>query len=229
MTLGIMQPYFMPYISYFQLIKAVDKYIIFDDVNYINQGWINRNNLLINGERKMFSITLKKASSSRLIKDIEIGDDFRKIIKTLETNYKKAPYFNETMNLLIKSINYPDKRLGVFLTNCIKEVLSYLQVNTEILISSEIKKDNSFKGQDRVINMCQQLNADTYINAIGGINLYDKNLFKEKGIDLFFLKSHNIVYQQYKNEFIPSLSLIDTLMFNAAHDVNGMLDKYTLA
>ena len=86
MKLGIMQPYFMPYIGYFQLIKAVDKYVVYDDVNYIKGGWVNRNNILVNGEKKMFTITLKGASAYKHFNEIEIGDDFRKFMKTLELN-----------------------------------------------------------------------------------------------------------------------------------------------
>ena len=110
MTLGIMQPYFMPYIGYFQLMKAVDRYVVYDDVNYIKRGWVNRNNILVNGEKRMFTITLKKASQNKLFNEIVIGDDFEKLMKMLRMNYSKAINFDETMTLMERIISFPDKQ-----------------------------------------------------------------------------------------------------------------------
>ena len=114
MKLGIMQPYFLPYIGYFQLIKAVDKYVIYDDVNYIKKGWINRNNILCNGQAHLFSISLRGASQNKLINEIEISDDFSKFRKMIELSYRKAPYFEEVFKLLNSIIDYPNKNLFSF-------------------------------------------------------------------------------------------------------------------
>lgn len=227
MTLGIMQPYFMPYIGYFQLMKAVDRYVVYDDVNYIKCGWVNRNNILINGEKKMFTITLKKASPNKLFNEIVIGDDFGKLMKTLRINYSKAINFDETMTLMERIISFPDKQLAMFIANSFQEILKYLSIDTELLMSSSIIKDNSLRGKDKIIHMCKVLGADVYYNAIGGQNLYDKEEFKKQGIVLNFVDPVVQCYPQlHVNEFVSNLSMIDILMNNTKDDVNKLLDAY---
>jgi len=228
MKLGAMQPYFLPYIGYFQLIKAVDKYVICDDVNYIKNGWINRNNILVNHEKKLFTIKLKKSSQNKLINEIEIEDDFRSWLKTIQVNYAKAPYFKNVVPLLENMVFYENRSLSDFIINSLKEILSYLHIDTPLLISSQLKKDCSLKGKDKVINMCDILGADVYINAIGGQKLYDKEDFASHGIDLRFINSEIVPYKQLKNEFIPCMSILDVMMFNSVEEVNSMLDKYKL-
>ena len=228
MILGIMQPYFLPYISYFQLIKAVDVYVLCDDLNYIKNGWINRNKILINKENKLCTISLRKASQNKLINQIEIVDDFQRLVKTVRVNYAKAPYFKETFVLLERILSYEDKCLSEFIVNSIKEILSYLQIDTPILLSSQIEKNCSLKGKDKVIDLCKILGSELYINAIGGQLLYDKTEFASHGIELKFLKTEFVPYKQFDNEFVPRLSILDILMFNSVDEVNRMLDRYEL-
>lgn len=228
MKLGIMQPYFMPYIGYFQLMKAVDKYIVYDDVNYIKGGWVSRNNILVNGEKKLFTISLNGASPNKLFNEIEIRDDFRKLLKTLQMNYSKASHYTETMDLLEKIISYPNKQLALFIANSFREILSYLSINTEIILSSDLLKDCSLKGKDKVLHICHILNADTYYNAIGGQDLYDKKEFMDKKVKLFFLETQIKEYPQQAQNFIPFLSMIDVLMNNSVEEINLLLDSYNL-
>lgn len=228
MKLGIMQPYFMPYIGYFQLMKAVDKYIVYDDVNYIKGGWVSRNNILVNGEKKMFTITLNGASPNKFFNEIEIGDNFKKLIKTLQMNYSKSSHFEPTMALIEKIISFPNKQLSLFIVNSFREILNYLSIDTEILISSELHKDRLLKGKDKVLHICEILNADTYYNAIGGQELYNKKEFKEHGIKLLFLETEIIEYPQHAKEFVPHLSIIDVLMNNSKEEINLLLDSYIL-
>lgn len=228
MKIGLMQPYFMPYIGYFQLIKNVDRYVVYDDVNYIKGGWINRNNILINGNKSLVTIALNDASCHKLINEITIKDNFKNFLKTIELNYKKTPYYEPSFLLIEKIINYENKNLGTFIFNSIKEIMSYLNVDTEIILSSTIEKDNTLKGKYKVVHICKLLNGDTYINAIGGQSLYDSNEFLSHNITLKFLQCEKIEYKQFKNEFIPNLSMIDVLMFNSPDDINKMLDKYIL-
>lgn len=225
MKLGIMQPYFMPYIGYFQLMKAVDKYVVYDDVNYIKGGWANRNHILINGEKEMFTVTLQKASPNKLFNEIVIGDDFKKLMKTLQMNYSRAINFDQTMVLMERIISFPNKQLAVFIANSFREILSYLSVETEILMSSEIPKDNSLRGKDKIIQICEILGADTYYNAVGGKNLYDQEEFREHGITLNFVDSLPQVYSQlHTREFVSGLSMIDVLMNNTKDKVNSLLN-----
>ena len=228
MTLGIMQPYFMPYIGYWQLMAAVDTYVVYDDVNYIKGGWVARNNILLNGQKHMFTITLNGASPNKLFNEITIKDDFKKFSRLIESAYRKAPYYEEVCTLLERIYSFEDRSLGAFMLNSFQVVLDYLEIDTKLILSSSIEKDNSLKAKDKVKHICHLLGADTYYNAIGGQELYDKNDFKADGIDLCFVKTELSPYPQLNNEFVPGLSLIDVLMFNSPTEVKQLLTNYKL-
>lgn len=228
MKLGIMQPYFMPYIGYWQLMAAVDTYVVYDDVNYIKGGWVARNNILLNGQKHMFTVTLNGASPNKLFNEITIKDDFKKFSRLIESAYRKAPYYNDVVNLLERIYNYEDKSLGAFMMNSFQVVLDYLGIKTQLLLSSSLNKDNNLRGKDKVKSICRLLDADTYYNAIGGQELYEKDDFKNSGIELFFLKSEISQYTQFNNEFLSGLSMIDILMFNKPEEINNMLNSYQL-
>lgn len=228
MKLAIMQPYFMPYIGYFQTMAAVDKYVVYDDVQYIKGGWVARNNLLVGGQRHMFTIQLKGASVNKNFNEIEIGDNFKKLRHLLELNYCKAPYFEEVMSLLEDIFCYEDRNLARFLLNSYQKILDYLGIHTELILSSTIEKDNSLKGKDKVLEICHILGADTYLNAIGGQTLYDKDEFAKHGVELSFVKTDDIHYEQFGGEFEPGLSIIDVLIFNGREGTRKLLEQYEL-
>ena len=228
MKLAIMQPYLFPYIGYFQLINAVDNFVVYDDVNYIKQGWINRNRILLNGQPHYITINLNGASSFKKINEIEINFKPLKLLKTLQQYYKKAPYFNEIYALTEKVLFFEEKNLAKFTTNSLRVVCEYLNINTKFEISSQHNIDRELRGEDRVIEICKYFGAEEYINAIGGKNLYSHKRFAENNIKLYFLKTSEIVYEQFKNEFVPNLSIIDVMMFNSKEVINKMLDNYEL-
>ena len=228
MRLGIMQPYFFPYLGYWQLLANVDKYVVYDDVTYIKGGWINRNNFLINGQKNLLTMQLEKASSYTLIKDIAIKDDFVKFLKTIEMGYKKAPFFEDIFRLLKDICQCPDKKLGQFLFNSHIKICEYLGIDTELILSSSFEKHTELKGKEKVISICKQLGADEYINAIGGQELYDKKEFAENGIRLNFLQANLREYRQLKNEFVAGLSIIDIMMFNSKEEIKEMLNDFNL-
>jgi hypothetical protein len=231
MKLGIMQPYFFPYIGYWQLINAVDKYIIYDDVNFIKGGWINRNSILMNGKDKLINLQLHNASPNKLINEVEVlGNPIynKKLLKTLESCYKKAPYFPNTFIVIESVINQKEKNLAKYLEFAIKKVCDYLSIDTELIVSSTIRKNNELRSQDKVIEICKILGADEYINAIGGQKLYSYSDFSTKGIGLKFLQTGDIKYTQFKSEFVPNLSIIDVMMFNNQEEISKMLDDYQL-
>lgn len=228
MTLGIMQPYFMPYIGYWQLMTAVDTYVVYDDVNYIKGGWVARNNILLNGQKHMFTIMLNGASPNKLFNEITIKDDFKKFSRLIESAYRKAPYYAEVSALLEKIYKYEVKSLGAFMMNSFQVVLDYLEIDTKLILSSTITKDNSLRGKDKVKHICHLLGADTYYNAIGGQELYDKNDFRVDGINLQFVQTNLTPYAQLGNEFVPGLSMIDVLMFNSPTEVKQLLTNYKL-
>lgn len=231
MKVAIMQPYLFPYIGYFQLIKAVDKFVVLDDVNYINKGWINRNNILINGKSNLFTIPLKEASQNKLIREIEISDDLKwkdKLIKTIEQNYKKSPYYSSFSPLLFEIINFNNKNLSEFISFSLNKINGYLGINTLIISTSSIYNNQHLKAQNKILDICLKESADIYINPIGGTELYDKIEFKNSNIELLFLKSNPIHYKQYNIDFVPWLSIIDVIMFNSKDQISNYLEDYTL-
>lgn len=144
MKVGIMQPYFFPYIGYWQLIHAVDKFVIYDDVNFINRGWINRNKILINGEAAYFHLSLLGASQNRLICEIPVNPDNdwrQKRIKALTMAYSKAPFFKAVMPMLESIIEYKSGNAAEYIGNLIKNICEYIGIKTQIIYSSDIEKD----------------------------------------------------------------------------------------
>lgn len=231
MRLGIMQPYFCPYIGYWQLINAVDKYVIYDDVNFIKGGWINRNKILMNGDGKLINIRMHNASPNKLINEIEMyGDQIfnNKLLKTIKGCYAKAPYYSNIYPVIENIITYEEKNLARYLEYSIRMICKCLSINTELIVSSEIEKNNNLKGQEKVIEICKILCADEYCNAIGGQNLYSYGDFASQGIQLKFLKTGRIKYQQFENEYVPNLSIIDVMMFNSVEDIKKILNQYEL-
>lgn len=226
-----MQPYFFPYIGYFQLINSVDKFIVYDDVTFIKQGWINRNNILVNNQKHLFSIPLKKLSSNQLIFETEIDDtkDWSKtFLKTIEYSYKNAPFFKEIFLLLKNCFNFNTTSITGLAIKSIREVCDYLEIQTEISETSRNYNNQNLKNQERIIDICLKENSNKYINLIGGKDLYNQIDFAQKSITLNFIKSDLIEYSQFKNEFISNLSMIDVLMFNSKKEIKEMLIKYEL-
>ncbi len=228
MKVAIMQPYFFPYIGYWQLINMVDTFVIYDDVNYIKRGFINRNYLLQNQQLQLFTLELISASQNKNINEIIIGSNSSKILKTIKYNYTKAPHF-DTVYPLIKSIFCTkEKNLSQFLGNSLQQISEFLEINTNFLYSSNINNDKSLQAQDRLIEISQLLGATDYVNTIGGAELYNKDDFRKSGIHLSFIKTANIEYKQSKNEFVQNLSIIDVMMFNSKKEIKQMLNQFEL-
>ena len=227
-----MQPYLFPYIGYFQLMNAVDKFVILDDVNFVKRGWINRNRILVNGKAHLFTIPLKGASQNKNIKDIQISDEENrrdKLLKTIKLNYKKAPFFSQDVSQLVKSIiSSQEKLISRMIVKSIEKINNYLNIKTIIIESSDIYNNLHLKREDRIIDICLQEKASHYINLIGGKDIYSKEAFLQKGIILHFLQPELVSYKQSDNEFIPGLSIVDVLMFNGKSDVKQFLKCYTL-
>lgn len=228
MKLAIMQPYFLPYIGYWQLINAVDTFVIFDDVNFIKKGYINRNSILAGGKPQQFTLELIGASQNKLINEIEVGNNSKKLLKTIEMSYKKSPYFDAIFPIIEDILNYEEKNLAKFIAGSLEKISSYLDIDTKFIYSSDIKKDNTLKAQDKILDICKKLDASSYINAIGGQELYDNKKFEEQNIQLNFLNAEIVKYKQFKNDFIPYLSILDAVMFNNKDEIKNMLKNYKL-
>lgn len=232
-TIAIMQPYIFPYIGYFQMIHAVDKFVFYDDVNFIKKGWINRNKILVNGKEFMFTVPLQKVSQNNLILEsyikkenyIEWKDKF---LSTLKLNYKKAPYFKDVFLLVETVLNSEAANISQLAIDSVVTVSNYLGLQTEFITASEAYQNKGLVRQERLISICKHENAKHYINALGGKELYDKQDFLKAGVQLNFIKSLPITYKQFNNEFVPWLSIIDVLMFNSKDKILKMFENYEL-
>lgn len=234
MRIGIMQPYFMPYIGYFSLIKHVDLYILFDSVQFIRHGWVERNRILKQtGGWQYISVPLEKHSRDTIIKDIRINNDIKwkeKIIAQL-THYKKAPYYCEVINLLKQLFKEDYEDIVSLNLSSLKLICSYIGINTPISIFSKMDIEvNSVQEADEwALEICKKIpGTKEYWNAIGGINFFDRNKYTSANIDLKFQKVNLEIYKQKGDTFEPGLSIIDVMMFNSNEEINKMLDKYEI-
>lgn len=223
-----MQPYLFPYIGYFQLINAVDMFVIYDDVNFIKQGWINRNKILLNGKEFLFTLKIDGASSYKKINEISVGKYNHKLLKTIEQGYKLAPYYHSVYPIIEMIILQKDLNLARYVSYSIKLIAEYLKLSTEFIFSSNIEKNNQLKSQEKVIEICRLLKADQYYNSIGGQELYSRQAFSKENINLRFLRTKAISYRQFDNNFVQGLSLIDVMMFNSVEEIKLILDEYEL-
>lgn len=230
MKIGIMQPYFFPYIGYFQLIKAVDVFVVYDNIKYTKKGWINRNRMLKNGEDAIFSLPIKNDSDHLDVCQRELATDFNrdKLLYQFKCAYHHAPYFEQTFPVIEHIVRYKETNLFRFLHHSIAKTCEHLGITTAIRVSSDIAIDHDLKNQDKVLALCEAVGANTYVNAIGGVELYDKGRFMGNGIDLHFLKTDEFSYAQLGDEFIPSLSIVDVMMFNPKEAISKMLTQYSL-
>ena len=231
MKLAIMQPYLFSYIGYFQLINVVDKFVIYNDVNYITRGWINRNKILLKGKAYLLTLSLSGNSQNKLINEILISNEYKsknKLIETIKHAYSKAPQYAMVFHLLKDIILNREERLCEFIEYSLIRISDYLDIKTELLFSSGIAKDKALKGQEKILEICKILKATEYINPIGGMEIYSKKRFEKNNIGLYFIKTKNIVYRQFNNDFVPNLSIIDILMFNSKDEVKKLLSAYEL-
>jgi len=218
--IGIMQPYFFPYIGYWQLIQNVDVFVLYDDVSYIKGGWVNRNKILVNGKEHLITIPLSGASSNRSINQIQTLGSNHKLLKTISQAYCKSPFFSETFPVIEDALLSSEKNLSLFLKQTIEKLCIFQGIATKILFSSELGLDDKLKSQDKIIEICHRLGGSCYVNPIGGSHLYNRDFFKNKNLQLQFMHPFIFEYEQFSADFIPSLSIIDVLMFNSPGKVS---------
>jgi len=212
-----MQPYFFPYIGYFQLIASVDLFIVYDNIKYTKKGWINRNRILLNGKAVPYSLPLKSASDSLDVRERELATDFdrERLVKQLCGAYRRAPYFSQALPMIEEILLQPESNLFRFLRHSLVRICERIGITTPIKASSEIAIDHNLRNRDKVLALCEAVDAGIYVNAIGGTELYSKEEFRARGVELAFLQSKPFAYRQFDNEFVPWLSIIDVLMFNS--------------
>jgi hypothetical protein len=231
MSIAVMQPYIFPYLGYFQLIAAVDKFILLDDVHYINKGWINRNRLLVNNNVFTFTLPLQKASQNKLIIDLKISCETKwqiKLLKTIEVAYVKAPYFKVVFSLVDNLLNGDETHISGLAHSSLLRVLEYLGIGTEVVATSVGYASGHLRAQNKILDICRQEQADEYVNPASGAGLYDKALFDQKGVRLLLLEPTLAAYPQFSSSFVPGLSILDVLMHNSPMQIGKMLLQYRL-
>jgi hypothetical protein len=232
MKIAIMQPYLFPYIGYYQLLKAVDTFVVYDDAQYMKGGWINRNRVLLNGKDHYFTFGVKKDSLylpiNKRFFSPSIAVNGAKFKGLLHSCYRKAPYYHRFCECIDDVLHLEECNIALFIMHSLKIICNYLGLGCSLVFSSEINKNDALKSQDRVIDIVKCMNADHYINAIGGYALYEKPTFEKNNISLNFLKPHLSEYTQLGNPFIPGLSIIDSCMFNNHENMQKLLESYEL-
>lgn len=230
MKIAIMQPYFFPYIGYFQLLKAVDEFIIYDNIKFTKKGWINRNRILVNGAASYISIPVKNDSDYLEVKNRYVADNWpyerQKMLNRIVESYRKAPHFKFIYPIIEKSILFEENNLFKFILNSLEIIKEYLDISTPFIISSEISINHELKAERKIIGICKAKKASIYLNLSGGVRLYNKYDFLKDGIDLCFIKTNEVRYKQFKNDFIPFLSILDVMMFNSKEEINELLKSF---
>lgn len=231
MKLAIMQPYFFPYIGYFQYIAASDKFIFYDDVAFIMRGWINRNYIRLHHKKHLITVPLANASPNRTIREVEIAaaQDWQgKMLTNLRQAYAKAPGYENVYPLIENLLKGEYSGIADLAKASIRTVCSYLDLEINFVDSSIVYNNNHLKREQRIIDIVKKENCPACIVPIGGKELYDKEFFKNLGIDLFYIKPVLEEYSQQAREFLPSLSIIDVLMFNDKNTSRDMIHKNEL-
>lgn len=235
MKVAIMQPYFFPYIGYFNLIAACDMFISLDSVQYINRGFVNRNRIVQQNSIYTFTVPLISSPRNYSINQRMIAPEFevfkKKFVRQLETAYKKAPFFEETMELIQSVLNSTERNLARICEKTILAVMEKIGLHKKILTASQLQSQspvNALRGQEQIINLVKLVKGTHYINLMGGVDLYNKDEFLCHSIKLSFIKPLLPFYKQKNKEFIPGLSIMDVLMFNSPQEIFNMTLQYEM-
>lgn len=232
MKLGIMQPYFFPYLGYFDLINYSDRWIVFDTVQYIRHGWMNRNRIHHPKEGDLYIIVpLRKHLRGTLIKDIVISEYPRwksKILGQLNHYKKNAPYFKETYSFVEECLSINEKSLSRLNSLILEKTCSRLGIDFEYEYFSEMDLDLGSVGGpgDWALRISEALGVEEYVNPPGGVDIFDPEKFKAAGIKLTISDTPPFEYSTKGYEFIPNLSIIDVMMFNSKERIGEYLHHY---
>ena len=227
--IAVTQPYFFPYLGYYQLVHHVDTFVFLDDVNFIKKGFIHRNSIRLNKRPHQFTLSVSHQSQNRHINEHLFMEDVNSIINIIGSAYSKAPNFSRVMPLVNEILGQTDRNVAKLAARSISSVFDYLAIPRNFLFSSEISKNNALKAQDRIIEVCRVLGAQRYTNPIGGMELYSREAFRAVGIHLEFIRMGNVTYEAPNYPFIPGLSIIDALMICSTDEVRALFENYDVA
>jgi hypothetical protein len=216
-----MQPYFLPYIGYFQLMQNCDVFVIYDDIKYTKRGWISRNRILADGKPRTVSLPLQRDSDFLDVRDRTVSPEYNatKTMRLFRQSYAKAPFWEPSERLLEAILGFQSRNLFGFVANSVSLIAASLELSTDIVVSSTLPVEAGLRGQERVMATCEALRATEYVNPIGGLDLYSEEAFAERGIALSFLRSRLTPYTQFGFPFVEALSIIDTMVFVAPDDL----------
>lgn len=222
-----MQPYFFPYLGYYQLFNHVDHFIFLDDVNFIKKGYINRNHILLNSRPHKFTLAIKNSSQNKKINELFFKNDFNKLKKTIYLNYRKSKNFDAANELIENIFKNQELNVAKLSAQTIISIFNIFKKKLSYSFSSEYPSE--LKSQERIVSLCKLHGATEYYNPIGGIDLYDPKFFKKNDLNLKFFQGIFPEYYQYglnsNHAFVPCLSMIDILMNNYDPEIAAMLEK----
>lgn len=215
-TVAVMQPYFCPYLGYFQLVAAADVFVVYDNIEYTKKGWINRNRILKGAGDAVITVPLQRAPDTLHVRDRRVAPDFdrRRLLNRILEAYRKAPHLDATWAVVERIVLHDDPNLFRFLLHSLEQLKAHLCIATPLRISSTVDVDHGLRAQDKVLALCERLGAERYLNAIGGLELYRREDFAARGIELRFLRPRLEPYPQLGGPFVSALSILDVLMFN---------------
>jgi hypothetical protein len=223
LRLAIMQPYFFPYVGYFQLIKSVDHFIFLDNVNFIKKGWINRNQFLVSGAPHLFTIALKNVSQNALISDTMIYNKESSradLINLIDRNYGAAEFKHIGIELVEQSFSsLSGNTICELAARTVCTASKMLGLNTSFSFASDYDCDGA-TGARRILALCEHLSATHYVNLPGGKDLYCERDFQQRKIELQFLDVTLREYPVATFDWIPRLSVLDLIMNNGAQSKN---------
>ena len=229
MKLAVMQPYLLPYVGYFQLASSVDNFVIYDNIQYTKRGWINRNRYLRGGEPATFTIPLQQGSTDLEIRQRLIANNYNpaKLLNQFFEAYRKARFFDQTIELLEQVLKCKHDNLFEFLHHSLRLLFQHLSIDTSLLVSSQIPANHDEASQARLISICRAMQAKTYVNPVGGRDLYAHEEFAAQGVKLQFFQFAEREYPQFSSAFVARLSIIDALMFNSLDDIRTLINAGT--
>jgi hypothetical protein len=225
---AVMQPYFFPYIGYFQLMSQCDTFVVFDDVQYVDHRWMNRNRILLNGKSAWLTYPVERGPLAGSIRDrlyVARDQDRLDVLNKLHEAYRRAPNYEPVRALVQSCLDFESRSVSAFNANLLEAVARAIGLRSTMKFASDFGIDPSLRGEDRVLAVCAALGAREYVNSIGGVSLYSSENFDRRGVTLRFLKGEAVQYRQFGAEFVPSLSIIDALMFTDESELADMLSR----
>lgn len=226
MKVAVMQPYFLPYLGYWQLLGASDRFVLLDDVNYIVRGWMNRNRIWVGGKEHWMTIPLSNASQNRLIPETLIveGREWKeKLMRTVQGAYAKASHFADGRDLLAEILGTDEKNLAAFLSRSIRIIAERLGLSASIESASAMPADEGLRAESRILDLCEKTGASTYLNLPGGRDLYQATAFEARGMELRFLRSDWEAMELQSSSGQLTLSLLDLRMHNSTEALQAAL------